>query len=54
MIETKTLLGCGALIGALMFVLFFSSYEPVKRDAWCDLKTDNCYMRLAMPLEKFK
>lgn len=54
MTETKTLLGCGAIIGALMFVMFWSGYESVKHDAWCDLKTNNCYMRLATPMEKFK
>lgn len=54
MTETKTLLGCGALIGVLMFVLFWSDYQPVATSHWCNLQTNNCYERLAMPLEKFK
>jgi len=55
MTETKTLLGCGALIGALLFVLFWSDYHPVRRDAMCDIQTYNCvYERLATPAEGTK
>ena len=54
MTETKTIIGCGAIVGALMFVLFWSSYVPVKTDYLCDIQTNNCFERLALPMEKFK
>lgn len=47
-------LGVFATILAIGFVCILAGHDPVKRDFWCDLKTNNCYARLAMPMEKFK
>lgn len=47
-------LGIFAAVLAIGFVCIRASHEPVKHNYWCDLKTDNCYARLAMPMEKFK
>jgi hypothetical protein len=54
MIETKSVIGGLAIVAALVFILFRAGSVEIKTAYFCDVKTNNCFERLAMPLEKFK